>query len=282
MPPKATVVAKSASTKSAPAKPAPPADDPESSLESSASEPEPQPKVVKSRVAKKETKSKDSEPKTAKSRAGKKESKDSESKERKPRKPSGPRVKMTFELYDELCNNLVEKLTATIEEKVQVGSRYLGSIRAAVKDLQKKAARLSKKKRVRDPNTVTVNGFDRTVNVTPDMRKFLGVSEDEELTRKDLTVAVCTYIKVKEGEARESSLRWATLNPGGKRDLQDPDNKKFIKPDATLRKLFNLDERDKKIKAGTLTTKAGTLITDNRIAYTTLQSLLAAHVVKNE
>lgn len=203
-----------------------------------------------------------------------------EPKEKKPRKASGPRVKMTLELYNQQFEELTEKLSTKIEEKGEVNLRFLISVRKSVKDLQKKASRLFKKKRATGDGTRKAGvGFDAPIVVSDAMRKFLGVSADETLTRGDLTVAVCTYIKRKDGETREQALRWAKMNDGT-RNLQDPDNKRNIKPDTTLRKLFNLDQREKDIKAGKVSTKAGVQVTTTDIGYTTLQSLLAQHVVK--
>lgn len=75
----------------------------------------------------------------------------------------------------------------------------------------------------RDPNAPK-SGFAKPGPVSDEMRKFLGLKKDGLISRTDVTKQIHTYCKSK--------------------DLQDPADKRHIKPDATLRKLLRMSKDD--------------------------------------
>jgi hypothetical protein len=90
------------------------------------------------------------------------------------------------------------------------------------KALNKKA--LGKRARKpRDPNAPK-SGFAKEGPVSDEMRKFLGMKKDELISRTDVTKRIHEYCKAK--------------------DLQNPADKRQIKPDASLRKLLKMNKDD--------------------------------------
>jgi hypothetical protein len=90
------------------------------------------------------------------------------------------------------------------------------------KALNKKA--LGKRARKpRDPNAPK-SGFAKEGPVSDEMRKFLGMKKDELISRTDVTKRIHEYCKSK--------------------NLQNPADKRQIKPDASLRKLLKMNKDD--------------------------------------
>ncbi len=73
------------------------------------------------------------------------------------------------------------------------------------------------------------------------------------VTRNEITNAICMYTRVKLGENRPQMLKWAHLNPEGKRNLQNPIDKMVIIPDNTLATLLCYDQYVEKVKKGKIT-----------------------------
>ena len=90
------------------------------------------------------------------------------------------------------------------------------------KALNKKA--LGKRvRKPRDPNAPK-SGFAKEGPVSDEMRKFLGLKKDELISRTDVTKRIHEYCKNK--------------------NLQNPADKRQIKPDASLRKLLKMNKDD--------------------------------------
>jgi chromatin remodeling complex protein RSC6 len=75
----------------------------------------------------------------------------------------------------------------------------------------------------RDPNAPK-SGFAKEGPVSDEMRKFLGMKKDELISRTDVTKRIHEYCKTK--------------------NLQNPDDKRHIKADASLRKLLKMSKDD--------------------------------------
>lgn len=88
--------------------------------------------------------------------------------------------------------------------------------------LNKKASG-KRARKPRDPNAPK-SGFAKEGPVSDEMRKFLGLKQDELISRTDVTKRIHEYCKSK--------------------NLQDPADKRQIKPDASLRKLLNMKKDD--------------------------------------
>ena len=87
------------------------------------------------------------------------------------------------------------------------------------------------------------NGFNRLQEVTPELRSFLGLADDERISRSDVTKRINAYI-IEKG-------------------LKHPDNGKFIVLDDALKNL--------------LRPKA-----DEQISYLNIQKYLSPHYIKGE
>lgn len=75
----------------------------------------------------------------------------------------------------------------------------------------------------RDPNAPK-SGFAKEGPVSDEMRKFLGMKKDELISRTDVTKRIHEYCKTK--------------------NLQNPEDKRHIKADASLRKLLKMSKED--------------------------------------
>lgn len=95
---------------------------------------------------------------------------------------------------------------------------------AALKTLSKDYARmqkvLTKSERKKANARVNPNGFAKPTPITDALSEFLGVPKGSEMSRTDVTRKVNAYIK--------------------EHNLNKPENKRFIVPDAKLCKLFNV------------------------------------------
>ncbi|QIG59957.1 hypothetical protein [Dishui Lake phycodnavirus 4] len=87
------------------------------------------------------------------------------------------------------------------------------------------------------------NGFNRLQEVTPELRKFLGLAKDECISRSDVTKRINAYI-IEKG-------------------LKHPDNGKFIVLDNALKTLLNPKS-------------------DEQISYLNIQKYLSPHYIKGE
>jgi len=81
----------------------------------------------------------------------------------------------------------------------------------------------TKVKRVKDPNAPP-SGFQKPLNVSPELRKFLGLPDGELIARTQVTKSVNAYCK--------------------EHNLQNPEDKRIILADSTLRKLLKLGKND--------------------------------------
>ena len=90
--------------------------------------------------------------------------------------------------------------------------------KANIKKINGKRAR-----KPRDPDAPK-SGFAKEGPVSPEMAKFLGLKKDGLVSRTDVTKKIHEYCKAK--------------------NLQDPADKRHIKPDATLMKLLRISKTD--------------------------------------
>lgn len=88
------------------------------------------------------------------------------------------------------------------------------------------------------------SGFMKPVKISPDLAKFINVSVDDPITRVLITKKICEYIKEK--------------------DLQNPDDRREIIPDESLRKIFNLVENE-----------------EPRLTYYSIQKKIQTHIRKD-
>ncbi|ALX27568.1 SWIB/MDM2 domain containing protein [Golden Marseillevirus] len=194
----------------------------------------------------------------------------------------------TSESVCEVINGIIESLTAEIERikestEKNKSSRFLSKIRRQLGDVNRQIPRIRNgkaKKRVVKGNS----GIKKPKEISDELADFLQVERGSLLSMADVTSAVCTYIRVKDDEKDaekiQSRERWLALNPGGKRNLQDPTSKKNIIPDEALSKLLGYEKYKKDVAAGEVKIKStGATVTDDRLNYCVLQKLIAPHFV---
>ncbi len=126
----------------------------------------------------------------------------------------------------------LEEFTAVVSE-LDSAMTTIRNLKARVQKLEKQVHRdtkaLNKKangkraRKPRDPNAPK-SGFAKEGPVSDEMRKFLGLKKDELISRTDVTKRIHEYCKSK--------------------NLQDPADKRQIKPDASLRKLLKMGKGD--------------------------------------
>jgi len=198
-----------------------------------------------------------------------------------------PRVPVTRDTVLSSFGDLVAVLDAEIEVRSKSrehGSRFLKTVRRQLLALEKRTDSLLKRS-LKKPRASHNGGFKVTYPISADLSKFLKVKADEKMNRQDVTRAICVYSKLREGESRVEMLRWAHLNPRGKRDLQNESNKKALLPDKTLSDLLNYEqykqdvadgkvEQVVKDKEGNKTTK---VVTDDALYYYVVQKLVQPH-----
>ena len=126
----------------------------------------------------------------------------------------------------------LEEFTAVVSE-LDSAMTTIRNLKTRLQKLEKQVHRdtkaLNKKangkraRKPRDPNAPK-SGFAKEGPVSDEMRKFLGLKKDELISRTDVTKRIHEYCKSK--------------------NLQDPADKRQIKPDASLRKLLKMGKGD--------------------------------------
>lgn len=204
-----------------------------------------------------------------------------------------PRKPVTIESHLEKYETLFKLLDAEIDRRARErenGTRIFRSIRKNVKSMKKDVPKLANAKR-RNTNRSTnkTSGFILKCEITDELAKFMQVSKDDPPSRREITNAICMYACIKPGENRPQMTKWEHLNPGGKRNLQDPNNKMAIIPDAVLSTLLGYDEYRKDVKAGKISKKVRNkttgetkevVVEDDALYYWVIQRLMKQHIVK--
>ena len=126
----------------------------------------------------------------------------------------------------------LEEFSSVVSE-LDSAMTTIRNLKARLQKLEKQVHRdpkaLNKKangkraRKPRDPNAPK-SGFAKEGPVSDEMRKFLGMKKDELISRTDVTKRIHEYCKSK--------------------NLQDPADKRQIKPDASLRKLLKMGKGD--------------------------------------
>lgn len=148
--------------------------------------------------------------------------------------------------------DLIGVLDQEIERKSKLGDsgiKFLRKIRKKVTGMKKEfPIVISRKGRYR--GNKKTSGLVKPFPISKELAEFLEVDPSSLISRLDATRAVCVYAKLDPEEEREEMLRWKNLNPGGKRNLQNPDNKSVIIPDSKLSRLLKYDEYKKAVSEG--------------------------------
>ena len=126
-----------------------------------------------------------------------------------------------LEEFSSLVGQLDSAMTTIRELKSRL-QKLEKQVHRDTKALNKKVSG-KRARKPRDPNAPK-SGFAKEGPVSDEMRKFLSLKKDELISRTDVTKRIHEYCKSK--------------------NLQDPADKRQIKPDAALRKLLKLTKDD--------------------------------------
>jgi chromatin remodeling complex protein RSC6 len=143
------------------------------------------------------------------------------------------RRKASKETVDEDMGSLTARLDEEIERlenkrkteknsSKSTGIQFLKQLRKTVKVLHRDASKVLKIRKINRPAN-DLSGFKKPVKVSDDMVKFFGWDASKLYSRTDVTRAVCKYIR--------------------DNNLQDPENKRIIRPDAKLTTLLAYDPK---------------------------------------
>jgi len=209
-------------------------------------------------------------------------------------KRRNPRKKVTQVTYREKMQETIAILEERIEtdkKNQQKVPRELRKVLKNLKSLEKDAPKLSSRRHQNQvvsgeaPKQTKTSGLMIKCPISEELREFLGL-EEAQASRNDATNALCAYIRLKDNETRPDMLKWKHLNPGGKRDLQDPSEKMKIIFDDKLSKLLKYDQYKKDVAAGKITRKQKVkgedgkkvvIVSDTSIRYCDLQRLIKPH-----
>lgn len=196
---------------------------------------------------------------------------------------------VSIEDHIELYNNLLRFLDHEIDEKSkrrEPGVRTLQNVRKQVKTLKKQVPKL--KKTV--PQTKNrVSGFKLKCKIDKELKDFLEVDDDAALTRNDIRNGINVYIHFDPNDPRPQIQRWAHLNPGGSRNLQNPEKKSIIHPDTKLAKLLHYSEYVSRVKNGEEATRRKNketgkmeerVVEDPVLTYCVVQKLYQHHILE--
>lgn len=203
---------------------------------------------------------------------------------------------ITIESHLARFDSLLDFLNTEIEKRSKAkekGVRVLISTKKILKELRKETPYIAHRRRPKNPNAAkpTHSGFTQEYPISAELAAFLQIEgEEPKLSRLDATRAICVYSHLKEDESREEMLKWAYLNPDGKRNLQSSTDKKTIVPDKPLSKLLKYDEYKKEIKNGKVTkrvtvnkdtgVKEDVVVTSDALYYWTIQKLVNRHFIR--
>lgn len=195
----------------------------------------------------------------------------------------------TVEEHISHYDNVIEMLDSEIQRKSKLGDggvKFLRKLRKRITSLKKEfPVVISRKGRYR--GNKKTSGLIKKYPISEELADFLEIDHNTLISRLDATRAICVYSKLGLNEEREEMLKWKHLNPDGKRNLQNPDNRSVILPDAKLSKLLKYDKYKKLVSAGKITKnkinketgrKTKEVVVDPELRYWVIQRLITKHI----
>jgi chromatin remodeling complex protein RSC6 len=105
------------------------------------------------------------------------------------------------------------------------GVKFLKSVTKNIKTLRNDASRVMRTRKQSTRPKNTSSGFMKPVQISPEMAKFTGWEPDVPRSRVDVTKYLCKYIR--------------------DNDLQNPEDRRIIRPDSQLKTLLNIQDGSK-------------------------------------
>lgn len=127
-----------------------------------------------------------------------------------------------FMVYSEL-SELKDRLKMMLSAVRELSSMVVSLERRVNKDKKVADKKMKKKQPKLNPDgTKPLNGFSKPGAVSDDLRKFMGLAQDELVARVDVTKFITKYCK--------------------ENNLHDEKDKRILRPDKKLQKLLKLDK----------------------------------------
>ena len=132
--------------------------------------------------------------------------------------------------FDDLVKMLQDEIQRLRNEPIKTkGIKFLRSLNKRVKTLRSQTIRAMKQKqkqKTKIPRKGNNSGFQKPVKISRELAKFAGWPEDELRSRVEVTKYICDYIS--------------------EHNLQNPNDRRQIKPDAKLQKLLGYNPKTAK------------------------------------
>ena len=148
--------------------------------------------------------------------------------------------------FDRMLESFDAQLTLIREsdKKGPIGLKYFKTLTRDIKQLRGDVSKNIKVRKTINRENSKTSGFMKPVSVSKEIATFAGWPESELHSRVDVTKFICDYIK--------------------SNDLQNPTDRRQIKPDKKLRSLLKLKESEKE-----------------PLTYYSLQRHIQPHFIKN-
>jgi upstream activation factor subunit UAF30 len=122
-------------------------------------------------------------------------------------------------------SSLIEQEIENLRQNPKANSvKFLRTLNKQVKTLQKDSSRVMKQKVKTERKNNATSGFLKPVNISTELSSFTGWNPEELRSRVEVTKYICDYIK--------------------ENNLQNPEDRREIKPDPKLQKLLGLKNKD--------------------------------------
>ena len=120
-------------------------------------------------------------------------------------------------------NNLTE-LTNSINQFAVFLKTIQAKLKIVVKDYEKQQKHIDKEKAKKDKARKTPSGFAKPNKISDELCDFMGIAHGTETSRTEVTKFITGYVKTN--------------------NLYNMENRRFLKPDAKLKKILCLKEGD--------------------------------------
>ena len=129
--------------------------------------------------------------------------------------------------WNESFQQLIDRQEQCLQRLKEAQKEYETEMKEIIKEqkqLKKKTSKLIGRKKQKGGNSNrSPSGFAKPADISDELANFLGVAKGTKLARTDVTKRLTTYIK--------------------EHDLQNPENKREIFPDAKLKKIIRIPEK---------------------------------------
>jgi chromatin remodeling complex protein RSC6 len=133
-----------------------------------------------------------------------------------------------LEEFDQLLKDVeaeIEALRNPDSKKTKSkGVKFMRAVGKRIKCLRNDSSRVMRTRKQSTRPKNTTSGFMKPVQISPEMAKFTGWEPDVPRSRVDVTKYLCQYIR--------------------ENNLQNPEDRRIIRPDNQLKSLLNLQGQD--------------------------------------